>query len=88
MAHQQLAEGVVEMVPPRDPAGFIKQPDGRAVIEPKALGPGQRPQRQCQRLGLACPPGLGNERCGDRAEFLGVGGDIIVRPPRTYQKVA
>ncbi len=88
VAHQQVAESLLEMVPPRDPAGLVEQPDSRAVIQPGALGPGCRPQRQGQRLRLTCPPGLGHERFGGGAELVRVGRDVIMRPPRTYQKVA
>ena len=88
VAHQQLAERVVEVVPPRDPAGLVEQPDGRAVIKPGTLGPGQRPQGQRRRLGLAGPPGLGNKLLGGRAVPLGVGRDVVIRLPRTYQKIA
>lgn len=87
MAHQQVAKRIVEMVPPGDPAGLVQQPDGRAVVEPGALGPGKCAQGQGQRLGLARPPGLGNQLFSRAAVLVGVGYDVIVRPPRTYQKV-
>jgi hypothetical protein len=88
VAHQQVAEGLAEMMPSRHPAGLVEQPDSRAVIQPGALGPRQRPQGQGKRLRLACPPGLGHEGFGRRPEFVRVGRDVIVRLPRTYQKVA
>ena len=61
VTHQQFRQRLVEMVPTRDPAGFVEQPDGRTVIQPGAVCPRQGPQRQGEGLGLAGPPGLGDQ---------------------------
>jgi hypothetical protein len=86
MTHQQFCQDVVEMVPARDAAGFVEQPDGRAVAQPGAFRPRHCPQRQRQRLGVTCAPGLGNERLRDRAKPVRVSRHIKVSLPGTYHQ--
>ena len=88
MAHQELRESIVQVVSASDPAGFVEQPDSRAVVKAGPFCPGQCPQRQGQCLGLACLSGLRDQRLGGRAEPVRVGRHVIVRLPRAYQEAA
>ncbi len=75
------------MMPARDPAGLVEQPDGRAVVQPEPFGPGQGPQRQGQRLGLAHLPGLRDQRLGGGAEPVRVARHGVIHLPRAYHEV-
>jgi hypothetical protein len=86
VTHQQVSQGFVEVMAARDPAGLVQQPDGRFVIQPGPVGPGQRAQRQGESFGVAGAAGLRHDGLSGRPETVRIGRDIIMCLLCTYHE--
>ncbi|GAA4710799.1 hypothetical protein Prum_091410 [Phytohabitans rumicis] len=74
-------------MPAGDARRLVKQVLGRHVREPGALGPGQRPQREHQRLRRPGAPRPPYQICRDRVVTLRICYDALVYLPSVYYEV-